>query len=164
MQTETSAASPTHDPVVKLKVRLRPQSLIVLALAMAAILACASGTTPTDTPGDGSPVPVNSTEEGAGATLTSRPPTVAANNAPVSTQPEAVCSCREDRYNCADFTEPNAAQQCFQYCLQEVGSDVHLLDADGNRVVCESVWPGWATPGGAPRATYTPFRFPTSTP
>jgi hypothetical protein len=165
MFTQSPASSSARWTVVKSGLDFKPQKLIVLAVMLSAVVACATGTTPPDggDPGDTTAVPAGSTEE-AGAESTSRPPTVSVNDAPVSTQPEAVCTCREDHYNCSDFSQPGAAQECFQYCLTETGTDVHLLDADGNRVVCETVWPGWATPGGAPRATYTPYRIATNAP
>jgi hypothetical protein len=166
MFTQPAASRIVRRPVVRLKFGFSLQSITVLALMMAATLACATGGAPTDAPAATSNTPASTTEGEGGSASTPRPPTVPpSDSAPVSTQVEAACSCREDRYDCSDFTEPDAAQECYQYCMAEAGSDIHLLDGDGNRVVCESVWPGWATPGAAgPRPTYTPFRFSTSTP
>ena len=42
-------------------------------------------------------------------------------------------------YNCSDFGSQRAAQACFDWCMQEVGTDVHQLDADGDGVACESL-------------------------
>jgi Tfp pilus assembly protein PilO len=66
--------------------------------------------------------------------------------APVPTPATAsppVCDCSANLYNCANFSGPQEAQVCYEYCEQSTGSDVHLLDADRDGVVCESVWPGW---------------------
>ncbi len=54
-----------------------------------------------------------------------------------------VCDCSANLYNCANFSGPQDAQICYDYCKQVTGGDVHLLDADQDGVVCESVWPGW---------------------
>ena len=53
-------------------------------------------------------------------------------------QPE-VCSCSGDIHNCSDFDTQAEAQACFDYCLAEVGYDVHRLDADHDGVACESL-------------------------
>lgn len=50
-----------------------------------------------------------------------------------------VCQCSGDAYNCADFGSWRAAQDCFEYCRQSVGYDVHDLDRDNNGIVCESM-------------------------
>lgn len=53
--------------------------------------------------------------------------------------PQAVCSCSGADYDCNDFGSWAAAQDCFVYCLQTVGYDVHRLDRDNDGVVCESM-------------------------
>ena len=47
--------------------------------------------------------------------------------------------CSYNRYNCGDFEWQWQAQQCYDYCLQLVGTDVHYLDADKDGVACESL-------------------------
>ena len=51
----------------------------------------------------------------------------------------AVCSCSKNRYNCADFSTQSKAQACFEFCLDEVGEDIHRLDGGGDGLVCESL-------------------------
>jgi Tfp pilus assembly protein PilO len=77
-----------------------------------------------------------------------QPETPAESPAPAPTATPApatppVCDCSANLYNCANFSGPQEAQVCYDYCRQTTGSDVHLLDADRDGVVCESVWPGW---------------------
>ncbi len=61
-------------------------------------------------------------------------------------QPPGDCStCAADVYNCSDFEDQEEAQACFEYCMEQVGYDVHNLDGDDNGVACESlpVPPAW---------------------
>lgn len=51
----------------------------------------------------------------------------------------APCTCSKNNYNCSDFTTQADAQTCFDYCMAEVGRDVHSLDGGGDGVVCESL-------------------------
>lgn len=67
---------------------------------------------------------------------------VPARSEPVAlpTAPGApVCQCSGDAYNCGDFGSWRAAQDCFEYCMQSVGYDVHGLDGDNNGFACESM-------------------------
>ena len=48
-----------------------------------------------------------------------------------------VCSCRSDRYNCADFKTRREAREKHECCMQKVGYDVHNLDRDSDRIACE---------------------------
>ncbi|MCA9974012.1 MAG: thermonuclease family protein [Anaerolineales bacterium] len=50
-----------------------------------------------------------------------------------------VCDCGGNRYNCADFGKQAEAQACFDFCLDETGTDVHRLDGGGDGLVCESL-------------------------
>lgn len=50
-----------------------------------------------------------------------------------------VCQCSGDFNNCGDFGSWRAAQDCFEYCMQSVGYDVHGLDGDNNGIACESM-------------------------
>ena len=66
-------------------------------------------------------------------TATSIPPT----NTPL---PPAGCgTCAYDAYNCSDFSSQASAQACHDFCFQQVGFDVHRLDADGDGEACESL-------------------------
>ena len=47
--------------------------------------------------------------------------------------------CNEDLVNCDDFYNQENAQQAYDYCMNEVGSDVHRLDSDGDGIACESL-------------------------
>ena len=55
----------------------------------------------------------------------------------------AVCDCSGDTRNCSGDTGFNfhsEAQACFDYCRQQVGTDIHGLDgADGDLLACESL-------------------------
>ncbi|NJN83754.1 MAG: hypothetical protein HC802_16750, partial [Caldilineaceae bacterium] len=53
---------------------------------------------------------------------------------------DSVCTvCDRDEYNCPAFVSQNAAQQCYDYCLDQVGSDIHNLDGnDSDGVACEN--------------------------
>jgi len=62
-------------------------------------------------------------------TITPRPPPT----------PIPTCDCSGDIYNCTDFTTQAAAQACYDYCMQEVGYDVHRLDRDDDGVACEEL-------------------------
>lgn len=48
----------------------------------------------------------------------------------------APCICTENTYNCRDFESSADAQACFEYCLASTG-DIHELDRDGDKQVCE---------------------------
>lgn len=76
------------------------------------------------------PIPTNTPT----ATATLQPtatPTVAA--------PPGCTVCTSDVYNCSDFDTQAQAQACYTYCFQQVGYDVHHLDADGDGEACESL-------------------------
>lgn len=75
------------------------------------------------------------------ATATPRPLQPAAPEPQRAPQPQqqAVCSCSGNNYNCGDFGSHASAQQCYQYCIQMVGFDVHRLDADSDGSACESL-------------------------
>lgn len=47
--------------------------------------------------------------------------------------------CSYDAYNCSDFQEQEEAQACFDYCMEQVGYDVHQLDFDNDGIACESL-------------------------
>jgi hypothetical protein len=48
-----------------------------------------------------------------------------------------VCSCRTDRYNCADFKTRREARELYDCCMRKVGYDVHHLDRDSDGIACE---------------------------
>lgn len=52
---------------------------------------------------------------------------------------DAVCSCSSNNYNCADFSKQADAQACFNFCMDEVGEDIHHLDGGGDGLVCEAL-------------------------
>lgn len=47
------------------------------------------------------------------------------------------CGCSENLYNCGDFDSRAEAQACFEYCFPNSG-DIHYLDSDGDKRVCET--------------------------
>jgi hypothetical protein len=51
------------------------------------------------------------------------------------------CACSEDYYDCPDFENQAAAQECYEYCMEQEGVvfDIHGLDTDGDGVACD----GW---------------------
>jgi hypothetical protein len=59
---------------------------------------------------------------------------------PTPAPPEEVCDCSYNRYNCRDFSTQQEAQACYNSC-GGLSNDVHLLDADFNGIVCETVFP-----------------------
>jgi len=78
--------------------------------------------------------------------VTPTPTETATATATATTTPTAtptteptVWDCSYNRYNCGDFEWQWQAQQCYDYCLQLVGTDVHYLDADKDGVACESL-------------------------
>lgn len=62
---------------------------------------------------------------------------------PSPTSPGGCAICSYDAYNCSDFSTQLQAQACFDYCLVQVGYDVHGLDADADGEACESLPGGW---------------------
>lgn len=50
-----------------------------------------------------------------------------------------VCDCDRNLYDCRDFDTRREAQQCFDYCMDRTGEDVHHLDGGGDGRVCESL-------------------------
>jgi len=50
---------------------------------------------------------------------------------------KTVCSCRTDRYNCADFDTRREAREKYECCMKKVGYDVHNLDSDSDGLACE---------------------------
>lgn len=76
----------------------------------------------------------------AASSPTATPVAVRAQPAAVPIAPAApACQCSGVDYDCGNFGSWRAAQDCFQHCLQTVGSDVHRLDADSNGIACESL-------------------------
>jgi hypothetical protein len=55
------------------------------------------------------------------------------------TTPATVWDCSSNLYNCSDFAWQWQAQQCYDYCMAQVGTDVHRLDADEDGAACESL-------------------------
>jgi hypothetical protein len=47
--------------------------------------------------------------------------------------------CTSDLYNCSDYTTQAEAQAVYDYCMIEVETDVHVLDADENSLACEEL-------------------------
>ena len=56
---------------------------------------------------------------------------------PKPTKTKTVCSCRSDRYNCADIETRRKAREKYECCMLKVGYDVHNLDGDSDGIACE---------------------------
>jgi len=52
---------------------------------------------------------------------------------------EVTYDCTEDLYDCSDYTTQAEAQAVYDYCMAEVETDVHVLDADENALACEEL-------------------------
>lgn len=79
-----------------------------------------------------------SASSGGGSGATRVPGATSAATIP----PAAVCDCFSgDTLNCTSFSTQRQAQACFDYCMQQVGRDVHGLDGGSNPdgVACESL-------------------------
>ncbi len=72
-------------------------------------------------------------------TATFAQPTATATATATATLMAGPCSCERDLYNCSDFSTQAEAQACFDFCMDQVGRDVHRLDQDGNGIACESL-------------------------
>jgi hypothetical protein len=59
---------------------------------------------------------------------------------PTPTPAPDICDCSGNIYDCRDFSNRGEAQRCYDFCGGRA-NDIHLLDADGNGVVCETVFP-----------------------
>lgn len=68
--------------------------------------------------------------------LPTQPPSPTAT--PIATQPPNII-CSYNAYNCPDFSTQAEAQYVFDYCYQQVGFDVHRLDADNDGIACENL-------------------------
>ena len=71
-------------------------------------------------------------------------PSQPAPSEPVATPPPAVTTpssynCQSNTYNCTDFSSHEKAQAVYDYCIQQVGYDVHRLDSDDDGLACESL-------------------------
>ncbi|MFA6474758.1 MAG: thermonuclease family protein [Patescibacteria group bacterium] len=47
--------------------------------------------------------------------------------------------CSSDVYNCSDFSTQTDAQNVYDYCMIQVGSDIHGLDSDDDGEACETL-------------------------
>lgn len=47
--------------------------------------------------------------------------------------------CSFNYYNCSDFVYKTDAQETYEYCLTEEGSDIHDLDRDNDGDACENL-------------------------
>ena len=77
-----------------------------------------------------------------GAVPTFTPTPVATSTptvAPTPTSAIQLWDCSANVYNCSDFSTHAEAQEVFEYCFEQVGFDVHRLDADNDGIACESL-------------------------
>ena len=79
----------------------------------------------------------------------------------VTADPNAICDCSANTLDCEDFQTPDDAQECYEYCGRVTGVDVHLLDIDADRIVCETIFGNWYTPSIPRTATRRPLPTPT---
>ena len=54
-----------------------------------------------------------------------------------NTKAKQDCYCETDQYNCEDFESRKEAQTTYDCCLRKTGYDVHGLDGDNDKRVCE---------------------------
>lgn len=60
------------------------------------------------------------------------------SNSEIKANKKAI-NCSTNFYNCSDFKSQTEAQEVFDYCLSITGYDVHKLDKDGDKKVCETL-------------------------
>lgn len=128
MATETPTGTPTRTPTAT------PTSTMTMTPTATATrtLTATPTKTPTATP---TKTPTATATKVATATATA-----------TKSAPGGCSTCAYDAYNCSDFGTQAAAQACHDYCMVQVGYDVHRLDADDDGVACESlplVFGGW---------------------
>ena len=74
-------------------------------------------------------------------TATSPPPTITPTATiiiqPTQSAPGNCNTCLSNAYNCPYFSTQIEAQACFDYCMDQVGYDVHRLDGDDDGIACE---------------------------
>ena len=58
---------------------------------------------------------------------------------PPTSTPGPTWTCSANLYNCRDFSTQAAAQAVYEYCMVQVGYDVHRLDGDNDGVACEAL-------------------------
>ena len=75
-----------------------------------------------------------------------------------TTPPAGPCACTGNLYNCSDFCTQAQAQRCFDWCMQQVGTDIHRLDSDGDGVACESLPLGWRVYGTEDTDEHSPSK------
>lgn len=70
--------------------------------------------------------------------LTVTPAATATPTAVPTLPPSSVtaCTCDSDRYNCYDFPTQDAAQTCYDECMDRGFGDVHILDIKRDGNVC----------------------------
>ena len=56
---------------------------------------------------------------------------------PSTSSSGSVCSCSSNSLNCDDFSTHSQAQACFNYCIGKGAGDIHDLDRDNDKSVCE---------------------------
>lgn len=67
-------------------------------------------------------------------------PTPTPTSTPTPTPTQAVAyACSNNFYNCADFVTHDEAQAVYDYCMAQVGFDVHRLDRDNDGIACEAL-------------------------
>lgn len=59
-------------------------------------------------------------------------------NLPTMTPTPNNSDCSRDIYKCGDFSSREEAQVVFDYCMNQVGSDIHRLDGNNDGIACES--------------------------
>ncbi|MDP2925197.1 MAG: thermonuclease family protein [Nanoarchaeota archaeon] len=52
---------------------------------------------------------------------------------------EADYDCSSNIYNCADFKTQIEAQRAYDFCVKNIGKDIHRLDQDSDGVACEGL-------------------------
>lgn len=121
----TATSTPTGTPTSTATASVTPSPTMTKTPTATSTATKAATATPTRTPKP---------------TATTKPTKTPKPTATPTRQPPGNCStCAADVYNCTDFATQEDAQACFEYCMEQVGYDVHNLDGDDNGVACESL-------------------------
>lgn len=167
--TPSATASITPSPTASVTPTMTPSAtptLIVTATASATPTATIAAATATATATVTPSVTATATPTKTPTTTATRTPTATATRTPTATatptktpkptatikptktpKPTATATtipgnctiCSSDVYNCSDFRTQAEAQECYDYCYDIAGYDVHGLDSDDDGEACESL-------------------------
>lgn len=88
------------------------------------------------------PIPTDTPQPTLTPTDTPSPTATPTREPTTAPAPQYICS--YNAYNCSDFATQGEAQAVYEYCLAQVGYDVHILDRDNDGVACETLPRGFS--------------------